>query len=198
MQQQSHKRNLVLASTSPYRKILLERLGIPFRVCPPETDETPIKGESAPHLVARLAKEKAACEAARFPLAVIIGSDQVALCGDEIIGKPMTAEGAASQLQRFSGQTVQFLTAISVLCEESAFHYERTVLTDICFRQLSPDEISRYVKQDLPLDCAGSFKSEAAGISLLSAMRSDDPTAIIGLPLIAVSEALRRAGFRVP
>jgi septum formation protein len=198
MQQQSHKRNLILASTSPYRKILLERLGIPFQVCSPDTDETPLSGEMAARLVARLAKDKAGSVAKRFPLAVIIGSDQIAICGEDIIGKPLTAEGAASQLRRFSGRTVQFLTAVAVLCEELAFASERTVLTEICFRQLSDDEIYRYVEKDQPLDCAGSFKSEAAGISLLSAMKSDDPTAIVGLPLIAVSEALRLLGFEVP
>jgi len=198
MQQQSHKRNLILASSSPYRKILLERLGIPFQVCPPDTDETPIRGEIADRLVARLARDKAGSVARQFPQAVVIGSDQVVICDQEIIGKPLTADGAVSQLQRFSGRTVQFLTAVSVLCEEMAFEYARTVFTEICFRSLSADEIFRYVRQDQPLDCAGSFKSEAAGISLLSAMKSDDPTAIVGLPLITVSEALRLQGFAVP
>lgn len=136
--------------------------------------------------------------ARQFPLAVIIGSDQVATCDGEIIGKPLTAEGAVSQLRRFSGRTVHFLTAVSVLCKELAFEFERSVLTEICFRQLSADEIRRYIKQDRPLDCAGSFKSESAGISLLSAMKSDDPTAIVGLPLITVSKAMRLVGFEVP
>jgi len=198
MQQQSHKRNLILASSSPYRKILLERLGIPFQVCPPAMDETPLRGEIADRLVARLARDKAGSVARRFPLAVVIGSDQVVTCDEEIIGKPLTSDGAVAQLQRFNGRTVQFLTAVSVLCEEMAFEYERTVFTETCFRPLSDDEIYRYVKQDQPQDCAGSFKSEAAGISLLSAMRSDDPTAIVGLPLITVSEALRLLGFAVP
>jgi septum formation protein len=198
MQQQSHKRNLILASTSPYRKILLERLGIPFEVYSPDTDETPLGGEIAARLVTRLARDKAGSVARRFPLAVIIGSDQVAICGDEMIGKPRIAEVAASQLRRFSGRTVQFLTSVCVLCEDMTFAYERTVLTEICFRQLSDDEIYRYIKRDQPLDCAGSFKSEAAGIGLLSAMKSDDPTAIVGLPLITLSEALRQLGFEVP
>jgi septum formation protein len=198
MSQQSHKRNLILASSSPYRKSLLERLGIPFQVCLPDVDETPQDAESATRLVSRLAKSKAASLAAQFPHAVIIGSDQVAVCGDEIVGKPHNVTGAIGQLQRFSGQTVRFLTAVCVICESTAFEYLRTVITDACFRNLSDDEIERYVALDQPLDCAGSFKSEAAGIGLLSAMKSDDPTAIVGLPLIALSDALRSAGFKVP
>lgn len=198
MQQQSHKRKLILASSSPYRKLLLERLGIPFRICSPDVDETPLNTESAGQLVARLAKNKAGSVAGQFPLAVIIGSDQVAVCGEEIVGKPLTAAAAASQLQRFSGRTVRFLTAVNVFCEDMAFEYERTVFTDVCFRNLSGEEIRRYVEWDQPLDCAGSFKSEAAGVSLLSAMKSDDPTAIVGLPLIALSEALRLTGFNLP
>ena len=198
MSQQSHKRNLILASSSPYRKILLERLGIPFQVCSPDVDETPGHGEAAAGLVSRLAKSKAASLAARFPLAVIIGSDQVAVCDGEIIGKPHTADAAIRQLQQFSGRTVLFLTAVCVICETTAFEYQRIVTTEACFRSLSEDEIRRYIQQDRPLDCAGSFKSEVAGIGLLNALKADDPTAIVGLPLIALSEALRSAGFKVP
>lgn len=198
MQQQSHKRNLILASSSPYRKFLLERLGIPFQVCSPEADETPLSNEKADRLVTRLAQLKAGSVADQFPNAVIIGSDQVAVCADSIVGKPANTATAVSQLQRFSGKAVHFLTAVCVVCEDLAFEYQRTVITDVCFRNLSGDEILRYVELDRPLDCAGSFKSEAAGISLLNAMKSDDPTAIVGLPLIAVSEALRQTGFKVP
>jgi septum formation protein len=198
MSQQSHKRNLILASSSPYRKSLLERLGIPFQVFSPDVDETPQSAETATRLVSRLAQSKAASLAAQFPDSVIIGSDQVAVCDEEITGKPLNTEDAVRQLQRFSGRIVRFLTAICVICEKTAYEYQRIVITEACFRILSDDEIRRYIDLDRPLDCAGSFKSEEAGISLLSAMKSDDPTAIVGLPLIALSEALRAAGFKVP
>ena len=114
------------------------------------------------------------------------------------MGKPGTVANAIAQLEAFSGQTVHFLTAVSVLCDDTAFHFERTVVTAVLFRNLSEAEINRYVEMDNPIDCAGSFKSEAAGISLLQSMTSEDPTAIIGLPLITVSEALRQAGLLVP
>jgi len=198
MQKQSHKRNLILASTSPYRKILLERLGIPFQIYSPEADETPRENEAADCLVARLALLKADSIASSHSGSVVIGSDQVAVWADTIVGKPGSAAAAVDQLQRFSGQRVRFLTAVCVLCAEQNYQFQRTLITDVLFRNLSTGEIRRYIDQDQPLDCAGSFKSEAAGISLLNSLRSDDPTAIIGLPLIAVSEALRRAGFKVP
>jgi len=198
MQQQSHKRNLILASSSPYRKILLERLGIPFDVYSPDIDETARENENAALLVSRLAKSKAAVVASRFPGAVVIGSDQVAVLDNTIVGKPGDAEAAVEQLQRFSGRTVRFLTSFCVLCSDPAFDHGRTIHTDVCFRKLCTDEIQRYIGMDQPLNCAGSFKSEAAGISLLNAMNSEDPTAIIGLPLITLSDALRKAGFQVP
>ena len=178
--------------------MLLERLGIPFEVFSPEIDESPRQNEKASVLVSRLAADKARAVAMRFPSCLIIGSDQLAACNKKIVGKPGNTANAIEQLQSFSGQTVHFLTAISVLCNDTAFHYERTVVTDVCFRKLSNEEICRYVEMDNPIDCAGSFKSEAAGISLLQSMTSKDPTAIIGLPLIAVSEALRQAGLLVP
>lgn len=177
---------------------MLERLGIPFEIYSPDIDESARENENAALLVARLAKSKAAAAAGQFPGAVVIGSDQVALLNDTIVGKPGDAEAAVDQLRRFSGRTVRFLTAFCVLCRDPAFEHGRTVHTDVSFRKLSMDEIQRYIRMDQPLNCAGSFKSEAAGISLLSAMNSDDPTAIIGLPLITISEALRKAGFQVP
>ena len=198
MQQQSHKRKLILASSSPYRKLLLERLGIPFEVSSPSVDETPAENETAAHLVGRLARDKASAVARQFPQAVVIGSDQIAVCGGEIIGKPGSADNAARQLRRFSGRTIQFLTAVSVVCAGDGFDRSLTVITDVSFRDLSDDEIQRYIEMDQPLDCAGSFKSEAGGISLMRAMRSDVPTAIVGLPLITVAAALREAGYRVP
>jgi len=198
MQQQSQKRNLILASSSPYRKILLKRLGIPFQICSPDADETPIKNEEATGLVARLAASKAGSVALQFPGAVIIGSDQVATFDDEIIGKPLTTAGAVRQLRLFSGRTVHFLTAVSVLCNDMEFEENFTAMTEVSFRELSTPEIQRYIEMDQPLDCAGSFKSEAAGIGLLTAIKSADPTAIVGLPLIGLSKSLRSAGFEVP
>ena len=178
--------------------MLLERLGISFEVFSPEIDESPRHGEKASKLVSRLAADKARTVAMRFPSSLIIGSDQLAVCQAKIVGKPGSAENAIEQLQAFCGQTVHFLTAVSVVCSDTAFHYEQTVVTDVRFRELSGEEICRYVEMDNPIDCAGSFKSEAAGISLLQSMTSIDPTAIIGLPLIAVSEALRQAGLLMP
>ena len=175
--------------------MLLERLGIPFDIFSPAVDESPRAGEKAGDLVSRLAEDKARAAALRFPTSLIIGSDQLAICRDKIVGKPGNTANAIEQLQSFCGQTVHFLTAVAVFCDETSFHYEHTVVTDVRFRELSIDEIRRYVEMDNPIDCAGSFKSEAAGISLLQSMTSEDPTAIIGLPLITVSEALRRAGI---
>jgi len=178
--------------------MLLERLGIPFDILSPEIDESPRQGEKASVLVSRLATDKARAAAMRFPSCLIIGSDQLAVCNEEIVGKPGNVENAIKQLQTFCGQSVLFLTAVSVFCSDTAFHYQRTVVTDVRFRELSNQEIRRYVALDNPIDCAGSFKSEAAGISLLQFMNSEDPTAIIGLPLITVSDALRQAGLLVP
>lgn len=198
MSLQSHKRNLILASTSPYRKLLLDRLGIEFETRSPDIDETPRNGESANELVTRLAREKARSIATKHPDSVVIGSDQVAVCDGAIVGKAGSVTGAREQLQAFSGRAVQFLTAVCVIDASSDFLYEATVPTDVRFRALTADEIRRYVEHDNPIDCAGSFKSESLGIGLLSAMTSDDPTSIVGLPLIAVSEALRQAGFPIP
>jgi len=175
--------------------MLLERLGIPFDIFSPAINESRHPGEKVEDLVSRLAEDKARAAALRFPTSLIIGSDQLAVCKDKIVGKPGTTVNAIEQLQSFCGQTVHFLTAVSVFCGETAFHYQHTVVTDVHFRELSIDEIRRYVELDNPIDCAGSFKSEAAGISLLQSMTSEDPTAIIGLPLITVSDALRKAGL---
>jgi septum formation protein len=198
MQEQSLKRTLILASSSPYRKALLARLGLPFEVCSPEIDEGPRPDEPPAELAARLAREKAASVACRFPQAVVIGSDQVAVHRGRIIGKPGTPEQACRQLERFSGDSVEFLTAISVQCLESGLRYEATIGTEVAFRPLNGAEIRRYVAVDQPTDCAGAFRSEAAGPTLLRGMHSSDPTAIIGLPLIAVSAALRQAGYALP
>ncbi len=198
MHQQSHNRSLILASSSPYRKILLERLGLPFEVFSPDVDESLLEGEEPDALVARLAGDKSGAAARRFPSAVVVGSDQIAIFKSTIIGKPGNAANARKQLSVLSGRNVCFLSAVSVRCKETGFLFERTIPTNVRFRKLSVDEIERYVARDNPVDCAGGFKSEETGTSLLLAMESRDPTAIIGLPLIAVSEALRKAGFQVP
>jgi septum formation protein len=198
MQQQSHIRALILASTSPYRKILLERLRLPFEVRAPRVDETREPGESATALVARLAAAKADAVARQCPAAVVIGADQVACCDGEIVGKPKTEQRAEQQLAAFSGKAVDFLSAVSLRCMETGFAFDCTVPTRVSFRHLTAEEIRRYVRLDNPLHCAGSFKSEEAGLSLLTALQSEDPSAIIGLPLIQVSEALRQAGYDIP
>jgi septum formation protein len=198
MPTQSQKKSLVLASSSKYRKELLERLGIPFEVAVPAIDESARPGESPARLAARLAAEKAASVARSLPAAVVIGSDQVALFAGQVVGKPGSAAKARAQLAAFSGNRVDFLSAISVQCVESGFRFDRTIATEVRFRELSQAEIQRYVLRDNPIDCAGGFRSEATGSALLQWMRSDDPTAIIGLPLICVAQALREAGFLVP
>ena len=149
-------------------------------------------------MVERLANSKAGVVARRFPAAVVVGSDQVAVHDGQVIGKPGSADRARLQLRSFSGHQVDFLTAVSVQCLELGLRFAACVVTEVCFRTLADDEIERYVARDNPIDCAGSFKSEAAGTTLLSAMRSSDPTAIIGLPLISVAQALRQAGYAMP
>jgi septum formation protein len=198
MQPESHKKALILASTSPYRRLLLDRLGVPFDVAAPEIDETPRPGEAPDALAARLADEKALAVAPRFPRAIVIGSDQVAVHAGRIIGKPGTPDNARRQLASFSGQKVVFLSAFSLRRLEDGFRHDAIVETEVIFRELTDEEIGRYVERDQPVDCAGGFRSEATGSALLRAMNSSDPTAIIGLPLIALSEALRKAGLRVP
>lgn len=189
---------LILASSSPYRKLLLERLGLPFTTVSPQVDESPSAGESPEALVARLATAKAMAVAGSQPAAVVIGSDQVAVYDGGILGKPGSPDRARRQLAAFSGKTVRFLSAVSVRCLETDFRFDRIVATEVAFRELAEAEIARYVERDRPLDCAGGFRSEATGSALLRAMDSSDPTAIIGLPLITVAEALREAGFTVP
>ena len=178
--------------------MLLQRLGIPFEIRAPSIDETPLENEKPAQLVERLATEKAAVVASAHPADMVIGSDQVAECGGRVLGKPGTVENACEQLASFSGQTVNFITAVCLRGEEAGFEKTFTVNTRVAFRHLESDEIRRYVEHDMPLDCAGAFKSEAAGISLLTRMESTDPTAIIGLPLIELSAVLREAGYRIP
>jgi septum formation protein len=189
---------IVLASTSAYRRMLLERLQLPFETDRPETDETAHPGEMPSTTAERLALDKAYAVAARWPDALVIGSDQVAHRGDEIFGKPGTEARAIAQLQRMRGQTVVFHTALAVLNTRSGHAQVAGVPTRVRFRDLDDDEIRRYVERERPLDCAGSAKSEGLGITLLEAMSGDDPTALIGLPLIALSRMLRAEGVALP
>lgn len=189
-------KKLILASTSVYRRELLERLRIPFEVVSPKVDETPLAGESTLDLALRLARAKAAAVAKIHPDAWVIGSDQVAdLCG-AAIGKPGNFERALAQLQLMRGASVTFHTALCLMHGDT----ETTVSipTEVQFRKLSDEILEAYLLAEEPYDCAGSAKSEGLGISLLEAIKSDDPTALIGLPLIALSGLLRDAGFAIP
>lgn len=191
-------RVLVLGSTSPYRRELLARLGLPFDVAAPAVDETPAPGE-APHALAqRLALAKARDVAARHPQAIVIGSDQVADLHGQPLGKPGTHERALAQLQRMRGQTVVFHTALAVVCQATGFAQHDMAAVQVRFRDLDDEEIERYLRAEQPYDCAGSAKSEGLGIALLEAIDSDDPTALIGLPLIRTARLLRQAGLRLP
>lgn len=189
---------LVLASTSAYRRMLLERLQVTFETARPEVDESPLPDETPAETADRLAAAKARAVARHFPDALIIGSDQVAHLGAEIFGKPGTVERAVAQLRRMSGQTVVFHTALAVLNTRTGTLRADSVPTRVTFRTLGDDEIVRYVDKERPLDCAGSAKSEALGITLLDALSGDDPTALVGLPLIALARLLRAEGLQLP
>ncbi|TDN55796.1 septum formation protein [Azoarcus indigens] len=178
--------------------MLLERLRLRFETDKPETDETALPGEAPAATAERLSVEKARAVASRHPDALIIGSDQVAYLGVEVFGKPGTTENAVRQLQRMRGETVVFHTALTLLNTRSGATQTVGVPTHARFRQLSDEEIRRYVEKEKPLDCAGSAKSEGLGIALLEAMSGDDPTALIGLPLIALSRMLRHEGLDIP
>ena len=189
---------LVLASTSAYRRELLQRFGLPFDVARPDIDETPLPGETPQATAERLAVEKARAVAAQFEGALIIGSDQVAHMGDTRFGKPGTVERAIAQLQAMSGRTVVFHTALALLNTRSGHVQLDAVPTEVRFRSLTDDEIVRYVNKERPLDCAGSAKSEGLGITLLDALSGDDPNALVGLPLIALARMLRNEGIALP
>jgi septum formation protein len=190
--------HLILASTSPYRRELLSRLQIPFEVCSPETDETPLPGEPPAATAERLSAAKAHAVAERFPDALIIGSDQVAYCGAARFGKPGTRDNARAQLRSLAGKVVVFHTGLCLLNTASGRSHLRGVPTEVRFRELADAEIERYLDREDALNCAGSARSEALGISLLEWMRSDDPTALVGLPLIALTEMLRAEGLALP
>ena len=191
--------NLILASTSPYRRRLLERLRLPFTCIDPAVEESVQDGESPQKRARRLATEKASAVGETLQgEAIVIGSDQVACVYGQILHKPGTPEAAEQQLAASSGQIIQFWTAVSVWTSPGEPATERVVPCEVKMRTLNTDEISRYVALDQPLDCAGSFKWESLGITLFEAMRTDDPTALEGLPLIALSELLREAGVSLP
>ncbi|MBO9677693.1 MAG: septum formation inhibitor Maf [Acidovorax sp.] len=191
-------RPLVLGSTSRYRRELLQRLRQPFEVAAPDVDETPAPGEAPRALALRLALAKARAVAAQHPDAVVIGSDQVADLAGEPLGKPGTHERATAQLRRMRGRTVVFQTAVAVVCQATGFEQVDLAPVEVRFRDLSDAEIERYLRAEQPYDCAGSAKSEGLGIALLDAIVSDDPTALVGLPLIRTARMLRAAGLTLP
>jgi septum formation protein len=190
-------RSLVLGSTSRYRRELLARLNVPFEIAAPDVDETPLPDEAPLALAQRLALAKAQAVAAKFPHAVVIGSDQVADLHGEPLGKPGTHERATEQLQRMRGQTVIFQTALAVVCQETGFVQQDVAQVKVLFRNLTDEEIENYLRAEQPYDCAGSAKSEGLGIALLERIDNDDPTALIGLPLIRTARMIRAAGVRL-
>ena len=192
------QKDLILASTSRYRRELLTRLGLPFAAVAPEIDEAPRGDEAAVALAARLARLKAEAVATLHPGAVVIGSDQVALRGRQILGKPGSVERCREQLRASSGRDVVFLTAVHVIDGPASRDESHVDRTTALFRDLTLPEIERYVDRDRPLDCAGGFKAESLGIALFEKIESSDPTALTGLPLAWLCGALRRAGFDVP
>lgn len=189
---------LILASTSRYRKALLEKLALPFECAAPEVDESPLPGESAEVLVARLALAKASAIADRFDQGLIIGSDQVCVCDGQIMGKPGTVEKAVAQLMAAQGRSVTFHTGLCVLDAASGRAEQLVEPFTVHFRTLDEAALRRYVEAELPLDCAGSFKCEGMGIVLFKGLEGRDPNALIGLPLIGLIELLARHGLALP
>ncbi len=188
---------IVLGSTSPFRKSILDKLNIPFQTDKPEVDETPLDNESAIELVERLAVLKAQTVADRWEKALVIGSDQVALFENEILGKPHTHENAVKQLSRFSGNKVTFLTGLAVINTETNETLSLVEPFEVHFRQLTEQEIEAYLLAEKPYKCAGSFKSEALGICLFEKLVGEDPNTLIGLPLIKLVSMLKQFGFDV-
>lgn len=189
---------IILASTSPFRRELLARLQLPFEAVAPETDESPLPDEHPTATAERLSVAKARAVADRFPGALIIGSDQVAYCGDASFGKPGTRQNATAQLRSMSGKAVIFHTGLCLLNAASGRIHLRGIPTEVRFRELSDQEIQRYLDKEDALNCAGSARSEGLGISLLEYLRGDDPNALVGLPLIALCDMLRAEGVELP
>lgn len=193
----THPRPLILASTSIYRRHLLERLRLPFSVIASDVDEFALPNEAPEPLARRLALAKAQAVAVQHPDCVVIGSDQVADLGGEALGKPGNHARAVAQLQRMRGQTVIFQTAVAVVCQATGFAQTELAQVKVQFRDLTDDQIERYLRAEAPYDCAGSAKSEGLGIALLARIDNDDPTALVGLPLIRTCHLLEAAGLRV-
>ena len=188
---------LVLASTSPYRRALLERLGLEFSVADPRIAEERRAGEAPQDMAKRLAEMKARAVAGRFPASLVIGSDQVAVCGDDLLGKPLNHENAVRQLRMLSGRHAVFHTAVCVHGTRDGRTGLRVVPCRVAFRKLDDAIIERYLEREQPYDCAGSAKSEGLGIALIAKVESEDPSALIGLPLIALIDLLREQGVDV-
>ncbi len=197
MQNDLPEKHLVLASTSPYRKELLRRLGLAFDTQAPDVDETRRNGESPEQLVRRLAEAKARAVAKHYAKALVIGSDQVAVLGAEVLGKPGTRENAVRQLRQTSGQRIRFLTGLCVVdCTRGTSEVD-VVPFDVAFRALTSAQIDGYIEREAPFNCAGSFKSEGLGIALFDALEGTDPTALMGLPLIRLVRMLQNHGLDV-
>ncbi|RIX46098.1 MAG: septum formation inhibitor Maf [Rhodocyclales bacterium GT-UBC] len=188
---------LILASTSPYRRELLNRLGVPFQTIDPKTDESPRDNELPEALALRLSEAKARAVASTFPDSLIIGSDQVATVGGKVYGKPGNHQNAVAQLRELSGKTVNFFTGLSLLNTRTGHCESRGIPTLVSFRELSDQEIDNYLLREPAYNCAGSAKSEGLGIALLRSMQGDDPNALIGLPLIALCDMLRNQGVSI-
>jgi septum formation protein len=193
----TNNKNIVLASSSPYRKELLSRILTDFSCESPNIDETPFPDEEPVEHVARLAEQKALTIALNHTNSIIIGSDQICVLEGQILGKPHTEDKAIEQLKACSDKTVNFYTSLCVLESGQEAKNINVVVTEVKFRDLPKDEIERYVQREQPLDCAGSFKCEGLGIALFESLSSKDPTALIGLPLITLAESLRKLGVRV-
>ncbi len=190
-------RQLVLASTSPFRRELLNRLEIFFTTANPQTDESALPGESPEDLALRLSETKARAVAPLFPDALIIGSDQVAILDGQVYGKPGTHENAIKQLQTMRGRTVNFFTGLCLLDAKTGEAHVRGIPTLVTFRDLSDEEIENYLRREQPYNCAGAAKSEGLGIAIIARMQGDDPNALVGLPLIALCDLFREVGFPV-
>ncbi|MDH2917218.1 MAG: Maf family nucleotide pyrophosphatase [Gallionella sp.] len=188
---------IILASTSIYRSQLLSTLQIPFETASPDVDETPLQGESARLTSQRLSQLKAQAVAQQHPDALIIGSDQVALLGDDQIGKPLTHDNAVRQLRTMRGKTVDFYTAVSLFNARTKDMQTALATTKVSFRNVSDDEIERYLLKEQPYHCAGSAKSEGLGIALIKCIEGDDPNALIGLPLILLVDMLQKQGVKI-
>ena len=193
----SDARRLILGSSSIYRKELLERFGVPFQCLSPDIDETPHTGEAPDALVRRLSESKAQAVAAQVVKAIVIGSDEVAILDGRILGKPGTHEGAVQQLRASSGKSVTFITGLCVLDTESGERQIDCVSVEVGFKDLDDPTIEAYLQRDKPYACAGSIRAEGAGSAILRYIKTDDPSALIGLPLIRLSDMLHTLGFDV-